>query len=186
MTDITIKFEPPNFELDSLVYVVCGPNEVVKTTICSFRGLIFNDLRLGTMAIAKEARISKLILNDYFKEIEYEYVPFLYLTKTEEEATELAQWIPVSLTDNEWLLSIGDRDIKEDLPGNIEDGCELGQCCANISEIRDVFIKCKEKGGMIELERRELKDRLEHSCHDMPEEHEILDKILKQLNLEWK
>jgi len=185
MNEIKITFQQSKFELGDEIYAVCGPDNVVKSSIKYFQGLILKDRKKEIICFAKQADIGTFIFDKYFNDIDNCMVPLKYLTKNEEKALEWKKWYPVSMTE-EWLEAIGDRDKQEDEVGNIEDGCELGICCANISEIRDVLYKCREKGGMIGWERENLQQRLDNSCHDKPETHTLLDKIFEQVGVEWK
>jgi hypothetical protein len=185
-----VDFEKIKFELDEEVWVICGPNSIMKTSIRAFQGIIFNSSKKSgnVIGIAKEAKLSNWILEDYFPEVgDGSAVPFKYLTKDEDKAREWMKSYPVSMrSPEEWLIAIGDRDKQEDEIGYIEDGCELGSCCSNISDIRDCLIRCKEKGGLIGWEREDLQWKIDNSGHDIPEDHRFLDKIFSQLKIEWK
>lgn len=84
-----------------------------------------------------------------------------------------------NITEEEWLSAIGDRD-SEDMYSL--DDSDLGVCCADISEIRDILLNCKKNHGLTRLEI----DRLQLLCHH---EHEVRDgalqKILDILGVKW-
>lgn len=178
--------EKCDFKLDERVWIVCSPNHIMNTTIKGFYCLIYDGGKKGIIASPRGVRVDNFILDDYFKDMDDSNVPLKYLTKDEEKAIGWMKFYPVSMTDEEWLLSIGDRDKEENEKGNIEDGCELGQCCASISNIRDQLTACKEKGGIIGWEVEQLQLTIDESHHDMPGEHKLLDKIFKQLNVSWE
>ena len=182
-----VCFEKIDFELGEEVWVVCGPNHSMKTSIIAFRGMVINGIREKAIGIFREAKLSNLILEKYFADIDNgDIVPLKYLTKDGDKAGEWMKFYPVRMNSNEWLVTIGDRDIKENEIGNIENGCELGSCCADISNIRDCLVRCQEKGGIIGWEREDLQGIIDNSCHNLPENHLFLDRIFSQLNIKWE
>ncbi|MFA5987126.1 MAG: hypothetical protein WC797_00530 [Candidatus Paceibacterota bacterium] len=102
---------------------------------------------------------------------------------TKEVAEELAKWYPVKdVSEAEWKQAIGDRQDDESL-----DSCELPSCCANISDARDIFAKCQQKGGLIERDVRRVRGLLEGHypvpSGDSKPTPTSLDKIMAQLGL---
>lgn len=100
---------------------------------------------------------------------------------TEAQAMELAQWHPVSnLSEAEWEQAIGNREDDDSL-----EECDLSCCCATISAIRDLLLKCQENYGLIEREVRTLRQLLGEHEYPMPngERPVNLDKIIGQLGL---
>lgn len=182
-----VDFEHPNIELDDEIWIICGPNDIMKSTVTAFQGLVFKDNKKNLEGIFREVIISHFVLNDYFYDLNgaLSIVPFKYTTKDEDKAREWMKVYPVYMTDEEWLLAIGDRDKGEDEIGNIDDGCELSCCCANISDVRDCLIRCKDKHGLIGWEREDLQWKINNCNHDRPNQNELLDKIFSQLEVEW-
>ena len=101
--------------------------------------------------------------------------------ESEELAKELAQWHPVSdFSEADWKQAIGDRRDDQSL-----DESELSRCCALISNIRDLLLKCQEDGGLIERDVRILRKLLKEHEYPLPNGHRPanLDKVLGQLGL---
>ena len=101
---------------------------------------------------------------------------------TEAQATELAQWHSVGdLPEADWKQAIGDREDDESL-----EECELSRCCAVISSIRDILLKCQEDGGLVERDVRALR-QLFSGEHEYPlpngKRPTNLDKIVGQFGL---
>ena len=192
-----IEFEKPNFDLNEEVWVICGPNHTMKSSIIAFQSLIFKDSKDSIIGIAQQAKLANLILDDYFDDIDdRNIVPFKYLTKDEDKAREWMKVYPATMTDEEWLKMIGKRptfkEIKEsfknkkfDSESSIDE-CELSRCCGNISDIRDCLYRCLLMGSLIGWEREDLQWKIDNSNHDIPENHKLLDKIFLQLNIKWK
>jgi len=176
---VKIDFEPCQFELGQKVFVVGGPADIIESEVTAFQGLIFKDEGRDSdhiLCIPKAVRLCTWVLNDYFQDMNPDYVPLKYITADHEEATRWAMKWPVHLTPDEWYHAIGDRDNID-----IED-CELGICCADISAIRDILIQCKEKDGITGWEREWLQGLLRsHTLEVGP----VLREIFLTLELEW-
>ena len=106
------------------------------------------------------------------------------LYETKELADQLAVWHPITnMTDEQWEAAIGDRE-----KGTAEDS-ELGICCADISEIRDLLITCRQDGGLMERDVQIISSLINNHDHDVvttSEKCPNLQKILTQLNVNVK
>ena len=191
-----IDFETPVFELDEEVWVICGPNHIMRSPIRAFQGLIFKDRKNKTACIAHSAKLSSLITDYYFDDMkDVSIVPLKYLTKDEDKARGWMKVYPVLMIDEEWLKAIGKRPNLEEIKKSFKnetfdsessiDDSELGTCCANMSDIRDCLIRCQEKGGLTGWEREDLQWKINNSYHTIPENHVLLDKIFGQLEIRW-
>jgi hypothetical protein len=107
------------------------------------------------------------------------YRPF-EIYSSEAEAHELATWHAVTMTQKEWVRAIGSRQNEKSI-----DRCELAPCCANVSAIRDMLLRCQRDGGLMERDRQKLGHLLDEHEYPMPngKRPENLDKIMGQLNL---
>lgn len=99
------------------------------------------------------------------------------LYPNEEMAMFNARWVPVTLTEEEWLATIGseDRDGEPELsPG----------CCGQIGLIRDMLFTCKRQGGMIVADVKKLQKALDHH-EPLTSDAPNLNKIFTQLGVNW-
>jgi len=100
---------------------------------------------------------------------------------TREKAEKASKFLPVTATNDEWLLAIGDRDIEDDDSPYHIDNSNFPSCCANMSAARDILLYCKEEGGLIAHDREPLKYLLRtHNRYDVDDP---LKGILKQLRI---
>lgn len=109
------------------------------------------------------------------------------ITTDESLAQSEMKFTPVSLSDEEWQLAIGERGYDADFSKDgskvdIED-CELGLCCKDISDIRDILIECKENGGLNHRQIKRLSELI--ILHEPPTKMEHLKKILDAVALRW-
>ena len=166
----------PQFQVRDRVWVIAGKNlqedrvSSILLELCDVGGdkqpvLICTGYRLGT---------ANLDSSDFSFRPNEVYA-------TEELAREFAQWHPViDLSEADWKQAIGDREDDE----NLEE-CELSRCCAAISAIRDLLLKCQEDGGLAERDVRNLRQLLgehEYPMHN-GQRPANLDKIIGQLGL---
>ena len=101
-----------------------------------------------------------------------------------EEAKANAVEYLVQASPEEWSKAIGlTGEVGEDRIA-YNDGCELTPCCGNISAIRDILYDICKTGKVTGVEKTTLIDALNN--HEPPDTKPILDKILAQLNIEWK
>jgi hypothetical protein len=114
-----------------------------------------------------------------------------YIFTSKEEAEKAAYWWKVEVSEEEWLLAIGDRKIKSPEAGNIDDGCELliGEIGDGTSKIRNWLMKAKERGGLMEIDRQHVQELID-GCWTYPEALDNADSklglVLKQLGLTWQ
>ena len=111
-----IDFENPVFELGEDVWVICGPNHIIRSSITAFQSMIFKDRKDNIIGIAKKARLSHFILDNYFKDMDNSgIIHFKYLTKDEDKARGWMKVYPVEMTEEEWLKTIGERPTFEEI-----------------------------------------------------------------------
>ncbi|MEK6928068.1 MAG: hypothetical protein AABX11_06570 [Nanoarchaeota archaeon] len=77
----------------------------------------------------------------------------------EEKARIGARFLKVKLDDLSWKIAIGDRTENKNSPYSIKN-CNLKECCAEISEARNILYLCKNEGGLIVHHRDELANLL--------------------------
>jgi len=178
--DISLMYN--GFRLDDLIndrkaYAIVGPNNYKEIEISGFVSTLIHNKGKFEVYIQK-ARVDKLFKSEYFNDCDCNYgeVIIKRLVKTENKAKELVKFREVKLTNKEWFNAIGDRNILD----SIEE-CELQSCCAVISNIRDILIKCKEKNGLIVYEIEELKQNIDE--HEEIE-GKVLEEIFKQLGID--
>jgi len=193
MINVQMDKVNPKFDLGETVFAILGPDNYCQGQVTAYRSWVTKD-KDKILVIPTEARLSTFTLSDYFKDIEQDAVPFRYLTDDEEQAKNWSGVIPVDCSDEDWFKAIGKRpDIEKmiakdkysyDLEDSLEDS-ELGVCCANISAVRDMLIKCRDNKGLIGWEVERLQGLCRNSYHDFPEDAPTLTNILKQLNVKW-
>ena len=173
------------FDLDMRqdIWVILGPDEFVKTTVrgfeCSLLGSNNENLSLIPKNIITSHALIYLKFNYYDHDEDYmESIGRNRIVTSEEEAEKAVELINVYLSEEDWEKAVG--DVKRQ---NTED-CELKCCCGNISAIRDMFMHCRRNKGLIQFDIESFKDLL--LSHEPPKDRPVLDKILKQLGLEWK
>lgn len=166
----------PQFQVRDKVWIIAGRNpqedrvSAILLELCDAGGdkqpvLICTGYRLGT---------ANLDSSDFSFRLNEVYA-------TEELAGELAQWHPVSdLSEADWKQAIGDREDDASL-----EECELSRCCAVISAIRDLLLKCQEDGGLVERDVRTLRQLFGEHEYPLPngQRPANLDKIVGQLRL---
>ena len=190
-----IEFDKPRFEIGEYVWMVCAPNHSALVEIRNFNALIYQDRFGKCLAHAVSAKINSYIIDGWFDDIDHDTVPFKYMTKDEEEAKRWMKPWTVDLTDGEWFKTIGKRPTFEELHKSAvektfdsEDSLEeseLGSCCSTLSDIRDIFITCRDKGQITGWER-ELLQKLLNGNHDKHKDTPLLDRVLEQLDATWK
>jgi len=182
----TFEFQnQPDLQIDQKVWVVLGPNNVKETQVRMFECSILpgpDDKKL--VLILRKVTVFACSFGCRYYDDEPGESSFnrWRLFDTEDEANKMAEFLPIELSPEEWNTSIGDRKAPEDSEYNLEE-CELASCCANISEIRDMFLRCKKHGGLIRLDTMYLGQLF--LTHSKPENSPILDGIIKKLELEW-
>ena len=190
-----IKFILPKFEIGERVWMVCSPNHSALVEIRGFQATIFKNSSDDLEAYTEQAKINIWITDDWFNDMEDDIIPFKYMTRDEEEAKRWMKPWTGELTDDEWFKMIGKRPSVEEIIKAVKGGkfdseesleeSELGSCCATLAEIRNVFIKCRDRGEITGWER-ELLQELVNGNHDRNEDTPLLDKVLKQLDVIWK
>lgn len=169
------------FKVGDKVYVVCRPGHIEETKINAWEAGVIEEKDKEPIIIIKKARLDIILIDDYFidQKIGTEFVHFKYLYKTKKEAEKEAKFYPVkNISDKMWYEAIGDRD------NDIEE-CELSSCCSNISDTRDLLIKCKKNKGLVGLEADWIKCLLESSGHADVGKRPVLKKIFKQLCIKF-
>jgi len=173
------------FDLDLRqdIWVIMGPDEFVKTVVRGFECVLTGSEKNKLSLIPKKVVTGQALIymtNRYY-DYDEEYMESIdrrRIVTSENEAEKAVELTNVYLHEHEWEKAIG--DLKRKNTGN----CELKSCCGNISTIRDMFMHCRRNNGLIRLDIDTLKDLL--LTHEPPKTRDILDKILKQLGLEWK
>ncbi len=192
---VDMQVPRPIFSLGKKVYVVLGPDRICQGQITAYQSWVIED-KDGILVMPNAVRLTIFTLTDYFPDIEDDVVPFRYLTDNEERAKKWSEVVPVDCSDEDWLKAIGRRPSVEEMikaakektfdsEESLEES-ELASCCAGISHVRTILIKCQENKSLIGWEVEALQEAVNNSSHGMPEEAPILTNILKQLNVEWK
>jgi hypothetical protein len=187
--------EPIEFSMGKEVFVILGPDKYSKVKIKAYRGNIFDNGNGKIVIKPDSAKLSIIILSDYFQKMEPDVVSFKYLTNSEKEAKRWSKFVEVDIPDKVWSLAIGKRETTEEMikslvddnyvppKYNIEDS-ELGVCCSNISAIRDILTKCWENKGLTGWEIEYLQDLM--NIHEPSENTSNLLKILNKLDIIWE
>jgi len=188
------------FPLGSKVFVVRDKNDVLETTVCSYKVEIFKD-KEKLIAIPQAISSENLILRGkYFDDEEeislpIDYAPIYRIYKSKEEAEDEASFITVAFEDEVWLKAIGRRASfnyetldYEDIPEDEDiENSELHPCCANISSARDLLTKAWKLGGLIKRDVRILKSLLSSDIDDkIIKEMPNLKMILDALGVNWE
>lgn len=194
---IKIDMEVPLsiFGLGKTVFVVLGPGHYCQGQITAYRSWVLeSDGKI--IVLPNAVRLSTYTLTNYFDDIDDDAVPFRYLTDNEGKASGWSRVIPVECSDEDWFKAIGERPTFEEIKKGAEEKtfdseesieeCELASCCAGISNVRTILIKCQKNKGLIGWEVESLQEAVNNSGHDMAEDAPILTNILKQLNVEWR
>ena len=139
----------PSFEIGQRVFVVLGPDKYISTSVRSMNCILGPSVDGNCVLYSPKYEFSNFLFpNEYFDEQEEmagvgEYRIF----DKESEAKKMALFVKVDMSSKEWDEAVGDRENEE----TIEE-CELLPCCSQISEIRDILLKCKKYGGLTKLE----------------------------------
>jgi hypothetical protein len=184
----------PKFDLGKTVYAILGPERFVQGQVTAFRSWVV-DGRDGIVVLPNAVRLSAFTHGDYFSDIEDDAVPFRYITDDEEQVIKWSQVVSVKCSDEDWFKAIGQRPTFEEMvkaakekiydsEDSLEES-ELGSCCANLSDIRTMLIKCKENTQLTVWEVERLQWLCDNACHDFPEDAPNLKNILEQLNVNW-
>jgi len=180
---------PSKFDLGKKVYAVLGPNRYCHSEITAYRSWAIKKAD-GILILPNAVRLLTYTLTDYFEDIEQNAVPFCYLTDNEEQVKKWSKVISVDCSDEDWFKAIGQRPTYEEMMQDtyIEtrlEESELSFCCANLSYIRDILIKCKEYKGLTVWEVEGLRELCDNVCHEFSEDAPTLKNILEQLNVNW-
>jgi len=126
------------------------------------------------------------------------WVSALHIYDNFKDAEKACQFLKVEADEETWKKAIGfyeTRVIKSKKEGeedyeyedrNIDDA-DLAPCCGNISGARDILFYCKEEGGLMVHDQRQLVHLLnEHDDFDLTKPVEPLVYILEQLEYPFK
>jgi hypothetical protein len=185
----------PKFDLGETVFAVLGQDRYVDGEITAYRTWALKDRDGGILVLPNAVRLSAFTHGEYFEDIESDAVPFCYLTDNEEQAAKWSKVVSVKCSDEDWFKAIGQRPTFDEMIKAAKEGThdsedsleesELGSCCANLSDIRTMLIKCKENTQLTMWEVERLQWLCDNACHDFPEDAPILKNILEQLNVKW-
>jgi hypothetical protein len=152
-----------DWNIDDKVYIVCGPDDVRESEITAFGSVTLMD-KGKLLSIAQTARTGTWLMNSYFDGIDdiafNEFIPFKYLFKDKKKAVKLSKFRSVSVSDDKWDKAIGERGNEK-----LMEVCELQPCCSNVSCVRDMLIRCKEKKGLTGLETSWLQGYVNEGFH---------------------
>jgi hypothetical protein len=101
-----------------------------------------------------------------------------------DEAERLTTKVPVKFSQDDWMAAIGLNSKSDRI--HYDEEAELGPCCANISEIRDMLYKCCKDGGLITRDVEALQRMLDNHEPATKSMCPTLYKILKKIGVEWK
>ena len=172
----------PSFEIGQKVFIVLGPDKYISTHVRSINCILGPSGSVNCMLYIPKYEFSNILFpNEYFDESE-ELVgvgEYRIFTK-ESEAKDRSLFINIDIDKVEWDEAVGDRENEE----TIEE-CELSPCCSQISEIRDILLKCKKYGGLtrLEIENAEWIEKVLLEHNQDKERSPLLYKILEQLGL---
>jgi hypothetical protein len=121
-------------------------------------------------------RFSFKAADGYFDEME------IYPSK--EEAERLTRKVAVEFSDEDWRDAIGLAP--GDDRASYDEEAELGPCCANISEIRDMLFECAENKGLIVRDVERLQAMLDGHESATKSMCPTLYKILDAIGVTWK
>jgi hypothetical protein len=183
METIKIDLQKPGYDLGQTVYIP-QKNKVTETKITHYEATILNDN--GIIGIVTGYRISHAVIKraGEISDLVWVVRPSDFCD-TREEAEKSSRFLEVKLTEEEWRLAVGDRTIQDiNSPYNVEN-CKLPSCCANISEVRDILLYCKHKGGLIVHEKTPIPEYMKGHSLDIKDDS-ILAKLFKQLEIDYK
>ena len=153
---LDVKMNKPEFEIGQTVFLpsrqgaerteITGYISLVRQ---SSEGKLISGVRLYQVNPFGIERIgSETVLSDELTGRNF------YTDKKQAQAA--SRFLGVALDDESWKLAIGDREIEdEDSPYSLSN-CNLGICCANISEARDILYLCREQKGLLVHDRDEM------------------------------
>jgi len=172
-----------DLDLRQEIWVIMGPDEFIQTVVRGFECVLLGSKNNDLSLIPKKVITGKLLIymgsSSYYEEDDdyMESIVRQRIVTSKEESEKAVKNTAVWLNDDEWEKAVG--DVKRQNNEN----CELKCCCGNISTIRDMFMHCRRNNGLIQFDIDSFKNLL--LTHEPPKERNILDKILKQLGLEW-
>ncbi len=139
----------PSFEIGQKVFVVLGPDKYIFTSVRSINCILGLSETGSCMLYIPKYEFSNIFFpNEYFDELEESIGIGEYrIFEKESEAKSMSSFIKVSISEQDWDNAIGNRENEE----TIEE-CELSPCCFQISEVRDILLRCKKHGGLTKLE----------------------------------
>lgn len=172
------------FKHGTKVYLILGPNKYLETEVRAIESMLC-DIEGVTHIFPKQINITHLFAGEkYYDRGEFkESFPFWRFCTTEDAAKHAVEFVKVSgILSADWEAAIGHRDA--DPKNDSLEECELQMCCPVISDIRDMFLKCRKNHGLINHDI----DLLKELCtqHEKPKDAVTLNKILGQLGIEWK
>lgn len=185
------------YAIGSTVFAVVGPNKVLQAKVRSYKIEVcshsnYSDfdsltpteeyLIAGVNAITTEFLWPN---EEYFKDDLYckdvESIPIDRVFSDKKEAEEKAKFFKIDFNETVWLKAIGKRDESEDNEDPIDES-ELGICCANISNVRDLLYKAYEFDGLVQFDIDQIIIDLKGCCPDL-DESPNLSKILNSLGI---
>lgn len=157
----------PKFKIDDLIWVQAkdGPK--------ACRVLSYN-AKIGGENDKLIVVLQSYSVSDYCVDTVHPKLAF----SSKEEVERAFEIIPVKATDDQWFDAIGMRPETPRL--EYDEDCDLGVCCATISNIRDFLAEAMRRGSLYRHEVEELQ-RLVDS-HDKPG-GDALTPILTQLGI---
>ena len=177
------KGHVPKFEIGQEIFVVMSPETYLKTTIRCINCDLGPSKEGGYVLYKPKYDVRHILFPNKYFDSDAEQtagLPEYRIFNDEEEAEAMAVLVKVKMTRKQWLQAVGDRDSEDSL-----EDCELQPCCSKISDIRDIFLKCKKYGGLTKLEVLDMewiKDvLLEHNKNE--ENSPLLFEILSQLGV---
>ena len=111
-----------------------------------------------------------------------------YLYKNEESARTAAKWYKIDRSYEDWSEAIGRRNLNEKSTDMIQsnkfdiESSDLGICCAEISEIRSTLYKLEKEGGIMEIDRIDLHERVKNHGLELEQKTKLYE-ILKEIEV---
>lgn len=179
------RIEKSPYKLGQKVFIITGIGKYAETRVSYLSYWMCEDKK-QIVGIPRGIVITHVLFYDDYiipqddglKQIIYFNEDIIF--KTNEEAKRASTFVPLNLdiSPEQWIDAIGDRDT------DIED-CDLPQCCAIISEMRSILIKCKEFKGLIQRDVDRLQF-LAESHRFCPKKYSVLESIFTTLNMDLK
>lgn len=170
----------PKFKIGEKVWCINVGRRVESTEVLSIRFELFNE-QGKELLVCRGYNLRMLNLNTEDEHRNLDCWPAKEVYATEHEAKVLAKLHAVEdVSEEDWTKAIGNPDDEESFEKS-----ELTPCCAEISNLRDLLMKCRKNKGLIERDMITLRRFCLKGSHMPTNPIPTLKKILEKLDIKF-